>query len=357
MQIRLIIVLEGLVMEGKSIIESAESAEGIGALRSAKAEQTFKKLDAKLEARDFVSQLQANNTRTSEDGSLEDLAQRGYEALQSAIATKERLSLLTQLLRGLDAREESDLEYSPIYMLRAISDAQIAGLRVPPSAVVEAVRRSTRTALRDSPGTSMASFDPDVDMSCGLCLLRDSPMLEGAQSTIAVDVLNYYFDETAVGLENNAEILHTLNCMIRCARSESLKELLQKLRLVFNASTENDKDVASAIDFVSAYDDERMQKLFGIGPGRRFLNDAKIMCTQRAIEQGAFPSQCIHSHRHPHISSNRSSSRRSSRNRSNSIRRGRGCSGCRSNGCGICSGRSNCRGGVCRSRVAVVLFA
>ena len=193
-QIRAIGVIEGLVLDATTIIEASCDAQGMGSLTSAKVDASLKRLGAKLESTEFTDQAQAKNTRAIADtGEQEDLEAKGKDMLRQAIDAKDKLSLLSTVLRGMEATDECELEYSPIYLLRAISDAKAASMAVPTSATVEAIRRQMRSALRDSPTASMAPLDPAVDMACGVCLLRTDPELEAAQTTLGIDVLGFFF--------------------------------------------------------------------------------------------------------------------------------------------------------------------
>ena len=144
------------------------------------------------EIEDVRRSLVAKNTRKKEGGELEDLGARGYEVLREADNRCVQMSAVGPTLTSLATSDERALEYSPAFLLRCITDAEAASVKLGSSAYAEVVTRNASTLLNDGHvASSIASIDKKVETICGITVLGkfDESTVAACQLKIACNIL------------------------------------------------------------------------------------------------------------------------------------------------------------------------
>ena len=159
MQIRTILNLEALLAEAQSIFAAASTEEGFKGLQESKIIGMMNRLASKIDTQDKVDQLTAiNQTRDGEV--IIDLHVKGEQALQEAVAGKEKLSMLQDALSSFK-KDDDSLEATSPYLVRAHADAARSGLQLPALILHEAIRRQCFSMLiSGNIASALATLDP-----------------------------------------------------------------------------------------------------------------------------------------------------------------------------------------------------
>ena len=290
-QLRLIGSLEAMISEEHAMSAAAASEEGIETLQLCKVEACWKKLESKVEADDTYDVLSAANTRrTDGNDEVEDLGSRGSGVWKNSLESVAKLRVIAEVLKSKECTDECALEYSPAFLLRAISDATSANVVVTPKLLEMVVRREALGLAKDGNiNGAIATINPQVSSACGVKILSEHPRHQAkAQASIAVAVIDMCFNS-----DLSADLQHTLKSCLEVVKRDDFVRVLRGVLVLHAFSTgdfsaECDVDDACKLLAPSADDDELMRDLknvFARGRGKTMLADAKKACLQQVIDK------------------------------------------------------------------------
>ena len=139
--------LQQLISESDVLIEGCRVFEAFEHGMYSKLLVLERKLKAKLNSQDFVDQMQARNVRALDDGKQGDVGSIGKKLVAQAGQSLESLNMLAEVAFGIVCTDESRMEHSPAYLLRAYPDASQAGLSPLVVCLATVGRRSVRSLL------------------------------------------------------------------------------------------------------------------------------------------------------------------------------------------------------------------
>ena len=128
---------------------------------------------------------------------------------------------------------------------------------------------------------AVCALDPEVDMACGMCLLRGSTMLPSAQVEVAADFLSTM-------LAGESWATDTIARIAKSVTSKELESSMRRVSVMLDPLAHSDVEVEDAIEKLSNEDETptHISSIFSHGSGRRCMLQARSQCLQRAIDSG-----------------------------------------------------------------------
>lgn len=293
-QMRAIVQMEQSLTEAQGAIEICSTTEGIGGTNDVKLQGHKRKLDDKIEKGDTVVQLLAPNVRIDDEGASEDLSVRGGNILQRARKMRDDLTFLSELTNSLHCTDPAALEHAPAFLHRAFTDAKTAGLSVPASCLGTIVERNAFGLLRErSADAAVSAANPDVDMTYGICILKDFPdLLSQTQENIIADIISESLAVLEKDPDQQAKDQQLYNRMHTIAKDADLKTCVLSIQKLLQHLTVPLAELDAAVKYFNTPGSpvpEKIARDMLAGSGRALLVQAKQTFLQRGIDAGSSP--------------------------------------------------------------------
>lgn len=190
------------------LLETAQTEAGLGSVLPSAVEATATKLQARLKKDEAT--LVADNKLSKECGVDENLGTRGATLCRDVSAAHEKLVFLEGVSRGWHASDETQLEFSPTYLLRTIEDAQHHIVELPWTALHAAVvTRHSQTLLAEgNVRAAVTVLDPAIDSVCGIRSVKDRRAFPAVQEEVACRLIGEMMaNEEQWGEKKHLELL------------------------------------------------------------------------------------------------------------------------------------------------------
>ena len=279
-----------------SLVETTFNPDVFEATQASKLQAVTGKCEGKFQNDILHSHVHAHNeVPGAEEGSTEDLGQRGLVAWSKMTKSHERLLLQAALLESYQCKDESDITWSASYLTRAYDDCKQAGLAPPLLCISEATRRTAFSHWANgNTSTAIASLDPKASSTSGIGALIDEKEIAQAQIAIGCSLLELGLGEFASGqvLDGhqalNTKLGKACEAMIEVCTDRAFRVGIDaSMKCISTRGVPTDHlDSACKLLSSDAHVPPELHKLFLNGVGKRIMVAAKDKIWQRDLDNG-----------------------------------------------------------------------
>ena len=187
-----------LTAEATTFLGTHIDDEGLRTTPTSKVAHLQKRLSEKFTKEDFVQSLTASNEviyselEDADEESKLPMKELGAKLRDRGARQLDHLGLLENVLTSTSCTDDSKMEFSPAFVLRAFTDAKRSGLALGSWPLSVAIHRQVESYSRDFKfNHAIAVADQDShDCQHGMQLLKDQPkLLAEAQSVVAATIV------------------------------------------------------------------------------------------------------------------------------------------------------------------------